>query len=671
MRLRQLRINVGTSDGLYGTTLNFPDGLVVIRAENSMGKSTCARSILVALGMEAMLTTSQQDLPLTPAMVKLEGVTGPHTVLESEIWLEIENDSGKRVTVQRAVKGQRDKNLITVFMGPALTAPGHYPTRDYFVNRGGGATREAGFHHFLSSFLGWELPKVQRYDGSEVLLYLQCLLPFFMTEQTRGWSSILPPVPTQFQIRDVHKRAVEFLLGMDAHKVALARQELQLQRIRLESRWSAQVRQLKDLATAAGGVVHSGPATPTSTWPQQVPPSIIVPREKQWISLSERVRALTEKKAELDRQEVPSTASTIVAVREELAQAESEIANQQAVLTRMVDALASEEQEVLRVEHRLAAIKDDIKKNQDSRTLRKLGSRKDSAVDQGSCPVCHQSVADSLIPLGAHQQVMTLDESIDFMQEQGRIFQGVLEQSRRVANARQLQVTAARTAISGLRERVQQLRQTLTSDSRGPSLAAVYERVEVERGLKQDSQRLLAFAQATAAFDDLAKDWRVVETALAELPDDDLSADDRAKLVCWEDAIRNQLRDYGFRSLSVGELVVSPHTYRPEIEGFELQTTISASDLIRTIWAYQNGMLEVARDVATNHPGMLLLDEPRQQSSSDVSFVQLLRRVSSASTFGQQVILFTSEERERLDRHLTGLPHSLQRIEGRVLQKVQ
>ena len=102
MRLRQLRINVGTSDGLYGTTLNFPDGLVVIRAENSMGKSTCARSILVALGMEAMLTTSQQDLPLTPAMmVKLEGVTGPHTVLESEIWLEIENDSGKRVTVQR------------------------------------------------------------------------------------------------------------------------------------------------------------------------------------------------------------------------------------------------------------------------------------------------------------------------------------------------------------------------------------------------------------------------------------------------------------------------------------------------------------------------------------------------------------------------------------------
>ncbi|WP_269759466.1 hypothetical protein [Variovorax sp. E3] len=179
--------------------------------------------------MEAMLTTVQQELPLTPAMTaKLDGGSQSHAVLESEIWLEIENDAGLRITVQRTVKGARDKNLITVHKGPALTKPGTYPSEDYFVNRSGGATRAAGFHWFLANFLGWSLPTVQKYDGNEVPLYLQCILPFVMTEQTRGWSSILPPVPTQFQIRDVHKRAVEFLLGMDAHKIALARQELQL-----------------------------------------------------------------------------------------------------------------------------------------------------------------------------------------------------------------------------------------------------------------------------------------------------------------------------------------------------------------------------------------------------------------------------------------------------------
>lgn len=671
MRLRQLRIVVGTTDGTYGTELNFPDGLVVIRAENSMGKSTCARSILVALGMEAMLTTSQQDLPLTPAMtVKLDGGTGSHPVIESDIWLEIENNHGRRVAIHRTVKGKRDKNLITVHMGPALTNPGHYAYEDFFVNRGGSATRSAGFHLFLANFLGWELPAVQRYDGTEVPLYLQCVLPFFMTEQTRGWSSVLPPVPTHFQIRDAHKRAVELLLGMDAHKIALARQELQLRKTRLESRWSIQIRQLRELAVAARGVLTCAPESPTATWPPQVLPFINVPQGKSWTSLTDRIQALKVRKAALEKIEIPSTASSLESVRMELADAESCVVSEQAVLSRLIGEHSAEEQEVARVEQRLAAIKEDIKQNQDARTLRQFGSRKQSSLAQGSCPVCHQSVADALVFLAPDQHVMSLDENIQFLQEQSRTFQGVLEQARKVAAARKLQVEVSRAAISKLRERVQQLRQTLISDGRAPSLAAVYERVELEGDLKQDLRFQQGFEEATSAFKGLAMEWRAIELGIEGLPDDDLSESDRGKLRLWQRSIREQLKEYGFKSLDAEELEVSAHTYRPEVEGFELQTSISASDLIRTIWAYQNGMLEVARVAETNHPGMVLFDEPRQQSSSDVSFVQLLKRVSSAIKFGQQVILFTSEERERLDQHLSDLPHHIERIEGRVLQKI-
>jgi hypothetical protein len=68
MRFRRLTIRLQTTDGPYGATLDFPDGLVVVWADNSMGKSTCVKSILVALGMEAMLTTQQADLPLPPAV---------------------------------------------------------------------------------------------------------------------------------------------------------------------------------------------------------------------------------------------------------------------------------------------------------------------------------------------------------------------------------------------------------------------------------------------------------------------------------------------------------------------------------------------------------------------------------------------------------------------------
>ena len=95
---------------LYGTTIDFPDGLVVIRADNTMGKSTCVKSIVVALGLEAMLTTNQTELPLPPAVKQaIDGEDGRHSIIESDVFLELENRKHERITVQRTIKGSRDK----------------------------------------------------------------------------------------------------------------------------------------------------------------------------------------------------------------------------------------------------------------------------------------------------------------------------------------------------------------------------------------------------------------------------------------------------------------------------------------------------------------------------------------------------------------------------------
>jgi hypothetical protein len=42
--------------------------------------------------------------------------------------------------------------------------------------------------------------------------------------------------------------------------------------------------------------------------------------------------------------------------------------------------------------------------------------------------------------------------------------------------------------------------------------------------------------------------------------------------------------------------------------------------------------------MATNHPGLLVFDEPKQQSAKDVSFAELLRRASTSLGHRQQVI---------------------------------
>lgn len=254
MKIRHLRIRINTENGLHGTDIAFPDGLVVIRADNSMGKSTCILSILVALGLEAMLTSSQRDLPLPPVMKEeLDSDGFIVKVLESDIFLEIENKNKERIVIHRTIKGARNKNLVTVVFGAALTNEyENYTSEDFYVSRPGAATRERGFHRFLAEFLGWNLPEVQTFEGRQSPLYLQCIFPYFAVEQKRGWASLLPPIPTQFRIRDPHKRVIEFLLNLDAYEIAAKRIELN-DRIKIvETAWTSNANELVYLATALG-----------------------------------------------------------------------------------------------------------------------------------------------------------------------------------------------------------------------------------------------------------------------------------------------------------------------------------------------------------------------------------------------------------------------------------
>jgi hypothetical protein len=697
MKFRKLQIRIQTSDGPYGASVEFADGLVVVWADNSMGKSTCVRSMLIALGMEAMLTFSRTDLPLPPAVKsRLDSDSGEQLVLESEVFLEIENASGQRIVTQRTIKGERDKNLLTVHSGPVLSQPDCGATsRDYFVNLPGSATRGHGFHHFLAEFLGWTLPAVQSFDGSERPLYFQCIFPYVVVEQTRGWSSLQPPLPTHFRIRDAQKRVVEFLLNLDAHRVALKRQELQLEKARIETEWKAHVAYTSTIAETSAGAVQSLPRQPVASWPPQLPPQLVVPSGERWIPLAQKLEARFTELAELVEQEIPRVQEVASAAQAELDAAERDTRDKQTVLARLLDVLETEQEEVKRVEHRLAAMTEDIQRHKDVKTLQGLGSRQGAELDAGRCPICHQTVQDSLLPLDSDQVLMSLDENIQFLTEQKRTFELVFKNATRIAEARATQVRSLNQDLSSLRGRVRSLRQTLVSDGRLPSVAAIRSRMELENAIKRDELHLAQFAKAIGSFTELSSQWHQCQVELAKLPREDTTENDRQKIHDWTALIREQLRQYGFRSFVPSQVSVSADTYRPEHEGFDiqadvsgaesastpvrgesptttqLQNSISASDLIRTIWAYLTGMLEMGRTNSTNHPGFILFDEPRQQSTRDVSFIELLRRASTSNSFGQQVIFFTSENLERLKGHLTGMPHSLVAIEGRVIKKLR
>ena len=66
--LRALRIEVSTPTGLFGMATRLSPGLVVLRADNTSGKSTCVQAIIWALGLEGMYGPTRVP-PLTPAVM--------------------------------------------------------------------------------------------------------------------------------------------------------------------------------------------------------------------------------------------------------------------------------------------------------------------------------------------------------------------------------------------------------------------------------------------------------------------------------------------------------------------------------------------------------------------------------------------------------------------------
>ena len=164
--------------------------------------------------------------------------------------------------------------------------------------------------------------------------------------------------------------------------------------------------------------------------------------------------------------------------------------------------------------------------------------------------------------------------------------------------------------------------------------------------------------------------WQDCRLRESNLPKEKMSQSDKRKLNQLTILVRQRAKEFGFSTFDPTEVTISEDTYRPQKEGFEIGFETSASDAIRLKWAYQLGLLELGTMEATNHPGTLLFDEPRQQSSARASFESLLKRAAAVKQHNQQVIFSTSEDLQNLQRATAGLDCERRIFSGYMIQPV-
>ena len=531
IRLRHLRLRSFTPSRAFGADIPFEGGLNILQAPNTSGKSTCLQSIIYALGLERSLGP-QLSIPLPYAMREqiYEFENAPYElVLQSYVELEIENAQGEIVVLHRDVVGGKNTKLIQTWRGPGLTT--ELPLgeqRDYFVLDSGSATHESGFHAYLAAFLTWDLPLVARYDGTECPLYLETIFPMLFVEQKRGWSAIQGPFPTFFQIQDVARRVMEFLLDLETARNRRRRAELRGTVTELVGRWSNQRKLLEDAASRVGRL-RGLSAQPTAEFATAPVINLQLYYQGEWVRLGEVVETVTARIAELEASQLESVEEAAPDIQARVTDLRGKIDAQSAVLETVRTEYGSETQDNKALEDRVRSLELDLKRNQDAQKLQRLGSELGRAASEHVCPTCHQGVSNELLPT-FDGVGMALDENVAFVKSQLELYRAALSNSRE-----RLQEIAARYRgwgrdLQDKQQELRALRQELTRPSASPSRAAIEEIVRLQAFV----ERLKSLEELSFSFMDelreIAVEWAAATSALRLLPADVLTVTDKLKL---------------------------------------------------------------------------------------------------------------------------------------------
>ena len=661
LRIRRLRLLVNTVHGDYGADMTFPDGLVLLHLHNTRGKSTALKSIIYALGLERMFGQVDQA-PLTPAMTtRLKDGGEEWGVAESWVFVEIENGDGRTATLRRKVAGAegQDRKVVDVWEAAVLDGNGiEQGSTPYFARDPGSAQRDHGITSWLAQFIGWKLPEVVKHDGTLCPLYIECLLSLFFIEQSQGWTTIQAVTPRVFGIRQVEKKAVEFLLALDACGADTKRQSVEQQEESLRREWVARTVKLEGLARSLSGALRDFPVEPQAALPTTPKPFIEVFQDGSATPLS---TALVTDRDTLDRLEnvdIPSADEAASQLAEQLDEAINSLQEAETLGASLEEDEEFERANLTALETRLQTVEEDLAHNKDTRKLRDMGATRPLALARGECPTCHQRVDDTLLSQEMEHNVMGLDENIAYLNSQKQTLEKMRDRTAGAIAAIDRRRRAVTSYSGELRGKIRSLRKTLVSAGTAPSEAAVRERLVVEERLRSRVIALEEFEATMPDFSGLAARWRDLQAQKKELKSDEQSARDRERLNILSEDFTSALQEFGFESFPLDTVILDRTSYKPKREGFDLAYAVSASDHIRIIAAYATALLESARRFTSNHPGLLILDEPRQQNMQWPDFAKILSRLSAATAAKQQVIVATSDRPDAINALMKEIPHS-------------
>lgn len=627
----------------FGRVLDFASGLNLVVGDNTSGKTTLVECLFYALAMEELIEGKPCDKTLDKAVksqflyMEPDGNQHEWLVKESFVQIQLSNTNEETITVKRKiVSDDKQQNKMYVWQSPILDKMEHKDCREYYIhNRDDHNTEHnEGFYALLADFADLPIIPVPARNTDKTIFYMQTVFTASYIEQKRGWSDFFANIRS-YNIINPKQKLVEYLMGYDTNTDLINSIGLKEKRKKLENLWNTKVTAVKNYLSY-NGLYTDGLQT-----------------------------EIKQQKIELDelRIAVRSESVEIYTYKERLKQRIQELENKQkssqvgngyeqylVVLKRYEQhieeykdyciELVTEADKLDNIREHIKYIESEMKRYDSLRKVNNIITTLDVKI----CPTCHQHLPSDT----STQSALTssqIQASRDMLSMQRSFLMPMVKRLEAALKNKELNKLYLDKQLRKEEVEVKMMASQNNINLYPLSTNEQFELVDCKTKVVTLDEVELHTREQIEQLSHIKNDYQQVcgkIKKLGDMEEDDLPTAQMLR------AFRKLLNKFNYTSNNVINEVFfkeedTTYKYLPVIKHGEnneeeIRADSSASDFIRSIWAYYLTLLTESK----RHPGFLVMDEPCQHSMKEESLTHLFE--VCASITDKQTILFCSSQ---------------------------
>lgn len=595
-------------------------------------------------------------------------------ILESFVYVEVENNRGEIKTFKRAIKSEeRSTKLIEVIHGDYLSSnqDKDYLTSYTFVHDPGSAQDlELGFYAFFEKFIGLELPFVSNNKGGETKLYLQAIFSSLFIEQKRGWTNYIANTP-YYPISSIKEKIVSFILDLDRFRNEKKLEKLISERNNIINEWAEIVAEIKVLLNTNSLLVKGITSKPLVSFDEKL---VLLGQEDEdgFISIKELISKLADKIRGYEEKETTVISGFNPKILEKIDETRNDISNLMLLHKINGDEVRINESKKQQYALTLDNVVKDLKRNKLAKKVNELGVKYEMHTAKGQCVVCMQTIDDTLSPPENLAMPMTIEENIRHLENQKSMVESIV-------NGLNVDINRLKSKAFKIKQEIVEKKSELSSYNKDvKKFSTINEsdiriKVAIENRYSTYTNVNKKVAELIPDLTRLSEEYSSCSSDINKLNKFNVSYQDEVKIQMFERTFKQLASRFEYRSAQIEEISINDSTLIPYLKGLELReystdikSDSSASDFVRLIWAYLITSFKVSSMKNGNHPGVLLFDEPAQHSMGLYSVNAMLAELSKtdclqsivAASFDQSDAAF-NESTEGVEFHLIRLPTKL------------